>query len=262
MSILTPQRRITVGDRTQGPGRRVSDLIAESGITLPAAMVPTPAITGIVVAGLLAPQPDGATRTALQWSTITPIGAADVVHADTVVTRVQASGDGAVVDRRVSLVDEAGRVREEGDETWSVPSPLTAEADARTDFCTPEWGQLLRESLTADPTFASSLSTWDGTIGLCCVDGSGRSREVHVRIYRGRIIDVTRRVPAGATFTLRIPAPTWVDLVFDDRNDFMRRAISGGFSSSGDGYEYIRLTKPLNTIIAHARAIAGRKDRP
>ncbi len=71
---------------------------------------------------------------------------------------------------------------------------------------------------------------------------------------------MTRRVPHGATFTFVAPAHTWVDLVLSDTDDFMRRAISGEFSSSGDGYEYLRLTKPLNTIIAHARLIARKAN--
>ncbi len=52
------------------------------------------------------------------------------------------------------------------------------------------------------------------------------------------------------------PAHLWAEVVLAERDDFMRRAIGGEFSSTGDGYEYLRLTKPLHIVIAHARALA------
>ncbi|MDT2005925.1 hypothetical protein FXW78_16375 [Rhodococcus opacus] len=246
MSALT--QSIGVGDRSVSDARRVSEL----GLSLPET-----SLTGIVVAGLLAPQlTTGATRTGLQWNSQTAVKVDDVVHVESVVTRVEQSTDGTVVDRHVRLVDDGGSIREQGIETWRLPESSDTRFDSAVDFCTPAWGELVRESLSADLAFASSLSTWDGTVGLRCTDASGLAREVHLRIYRGRIIDVARRVPGGATFTLVAPAETWVDLMFAEHNDFMRRAIRGEFSSSGDGYEYLRLTKPLDIIIAHARTAA------
>ncbi|TQC44721.1 hypothetical protein EEB14_35795 [Rhodococcus sp. WS4] len=246
MSTLTMS--IGVGDRTVSDARRVSEL----GLSLP-----DTSLTGIVVAGLLAPQlTTGAARTGLQWNSQSAVTGDDVVHVESVVTRVDLSTDRTVVDRHVRLVDDGGSIREQGIETWLLPESSEVRGDPAVDFCTPAWGELLRESLSTDPAFASSLSTWDGTVGLRCTDASGRTRELHLRIYRGRIIDVARRVPGGATFTLVAPAETWVDLMFAEHNDFMRRAIRGEFSSSGDGYEYLRLTKPLDIIIAHARTAA------
>ncbi|KXF55997.1 hypothetical protein AXA44_35475 [Rhodococcus sp. SC4] len=247
MSTLTKHRCIAVGDRSVSDARRVSEL----GLSLPEA-----SLTGIGVAGVLAPATSGATRTGLQWNSQSAVADDDVVHAESVVTRIEQSETGAVFDRHVRLVDEAGSIREEGIETWRSPEPSDVRFDPAVDFCTPDWGERLRESLSTDTAFASSLSTWDGTVGLRCTDSSGRARELQLRIYRGTIIDVARRVPGGATFTLIAPAVTWVDLVFAERNEFMRRAISGEFSSSGDGYEYLRLTKPLDIIIAHARSAA------
>ncbi|SED10999.1 hypothetical protein [Rhodococcus koreensis] len=239
---------IAVGDRAVSDARRVSEL---------ALALPEASLTGIAVAGLLAPRPAvAATRTGLQWNSQSAVTDDDVVRVESVVTRVEQSADGAVLDRHVRLVDDGGSVREQGIETWRLPDPAGVRYDPAVDFCTPAWGEVLRESLSADPAFASSLATWDGTVGLRCTDASGGSREVHLRIYRGRIIDVARRVPGGATFTLVIPAVTWVDLMVAEHNDFMRRAISGEFSSSGDGYEYLRLTKPLDIVIAHARTAA------
>lgn len=254
MSIPTSQRQITVGDRAlSGPARPVFDVLADAGVALPTGSP----LLGTAVAELLTPAIASASRVDLQWTSPAALGPDVAVRAESLITRVQQSKGTATVDRHIRLLDEAGTVREEGTETWRLADASAARIDAATDFCTPQWGELLSGCLTEDPDFESSLSTWDGTIGLRCVDGGpGGARELHLRIYRGQIIDVTRRVPNGATFTFVAPGHTWVDLMLGERNDFMRRAISGEFSSTGNGYEYLRLTKPLNLIIAHGRAIA------
>ncbi|QTJ67421.1 hypothetical protein HYG77_18755 [Rhodococcus sp. ZPP] len=259
MSVLTQQQRVAVGDRAVSAERRVSDVIAASGATFPGSGA---SLTGVVIAGVLdASNLDGAARTGLQWNTVSAVEADDVVRAESVITRVQRSEDTVEVDRHLRLIDENGSVREQGVETWRLPEGSAVGTDPATDFCTVAWAELLREALADDRNFTSSLATWDGTIGLCCLDGSGHSREVHLRIYRGRIIDISRRVPGGATFTLRAPASTWVDLIFGEHHDFMRRAIRGEFSSAGDGYEYLRLTKPLDILVTHARAAANDRRR-
>lgn len=222
-----------------------ADLLAESGIVLPTGTF----ALGTVAAELLTPPVPAAHRTGLRWTAITPVTAVDRIRSEAVVTRVE----GTTAERFVRVLDAAGAVREEGTETWRLATP--SEPVPALDFCTPAWGELLRDHLEADPAFGSALATWDGTVGLRCGD-----RELHLRIYRGRIVDVTRRTPHGATFTFVAPDHTWVDLILGAHDDFMRRAIGGEFSSTGDGYEYLRLTKPLNLIIGHARAVA-RKAR-
>ncbi|GAB90633.1 hypothetical protein [Gordonia rhizosphera] len=233
---------VRVGDRTTLPGQLALKRLEESGICLPS----TSSVIGRIVAELSMPSLPGATLTALQWVTHRPVSMLDTIHVESVVTRVS---EGAV-ERHIRLLDETGELHEEGTEIWRPEQPVAEEP--ALDFCSVRWGRLLRTSLEGDPSFASSLATWDGTIGLRCGD-----RELHLRVYRGQIIDITRRVPHGATFTFVAPAQTWVDVVLSDHDDFMRRAIGGEFSSTGDGYEYLRLTKPLNTIIGHARRIAG-----
>ncbi|MCK8672475.1 hypothetical protein M1M07_15340 [Rhodococcus sp. HM1] len=240
---LTTSDLVTVGDRIAGAARELAPLLAEAGIALPGGS----ALAGAIAAELLTPPIPGATRTGITWSTSRPVTHDDTVHADVLVTRV---ADG-IVDRYVRLVDDTGTVREYGTETWRLDDPTAAPARQELDFCTAAWGELLRARLDEDAEFASSLSSWDGTIGLRCDD-----RELHLRIYKGRIVDVTRRTPHGATFTFVAPAHLWAEVVLAERDDFMRRAIGGEFSSSGDGYEYLRLTKPLNIVIAHARALA------
>ncbi|OLL19548.1 MULTISPECIES: hypothetical protein [unclassified Rhodococcus (in: high G+C Gram-positive bacteria)] len=239
--MSTTLNTLRVGDRTAGSGRMAADLLAESGIVLPTGTF----ALGTVAAELLTPPVPAAHRTGLRWTAITPVTAVDRIRSEAVVTRVE----GTTAERFVRVLDAAGAVREEGTETWRLATP--SEPVPALDFCTPAWGELLRDHLEADPAFGSALATWDGTVGLRCGD-----RELHLRIYRGRIVDVTRRTPHGATFTFVAPDHTWVDLILGAHDDFMRRAIGGEFSSTGDGYEYLRLTKPLNLIIGHARAVA------
>ncbi|MBS9374777.1 hypothetical protein [Rhodococcus sp. B50] len=245
MSAHTTTRPLTVGDRVASEPRAVADVLTAAGSVAPAG---TPVLGALTVASLVPPVPGGV-PSGFDWHTHDPVSASDIVSADAVITRVA----GRTIRRFVRLVDATGVVRESGTETWSFGSELPVLPEL--DFCTPVWGGLLAVSLSEDREFTSSLSTWDGTIGL----RSGET-ELHLRIYKGRIVDVTRRTPHGATFTFVAPDHAWTDLVLSEENDFMRRAIRGEFSSTGDGYEYLRLTKPLNTIIGHARALA-RKAR-
>ncbi|NDK90314.1 hypothetical protein GYA93_12075 [Gordonia desulfuricans] len=191
-----------------------------------------------------APVP-GAVRIGSSWQVEGPAGGTGPRWSDAVITRVTA----ATVHRDIVVTDAAGAVCERGTEVWQLSDAL--EPIAALNFCSPEWAELIGVRLAADDAFVASLSTWDGAIGLRCDE-----REIQLRIYKGRIIDVTRRCPHGATFTFIASGRAWVDLVSDADNDFMRRAIRGEFSSSGDGYEYLRLTKPLDMIVGHARAIA------
>lgn len=250
MSIETRSRStLQVGDRRKSRHARVTSLLAESGTALPT----DTSLLGPAAAELLAPLSVSApaVREHLSWTTHNPVGLDDSVRAESVITRVVAERDTTMLVRRVTLHDNVNSLREESVETWRLRDGGSVPTVSATDFCSARWGALVRDSLAADPDFSSSLATWDGTIGLRCDD-----REIHLRVYRGRIIDVTRRAPQGATFTFVAPGHTWVDVVLGDREDFMRRAITGEFSSTGNGYEYLRLTKPLNILIAHARTIA------
>lgn len=247
MSIKTTHELVAVGDRTVSPPQAAAETLAAAGVSLPAGSTSV----GAVVACVSAPAVPGARRIGSQWNTEKVVEQTESVSVETVIVRI--TGDR--VERYMALRDHTSVIRESGTETWVLEDPAAAVAAPELDFCSVEWGNLLSESLEDDRGFTSSLSTWDGTIGLRCSD-----RELHLRIYKGTIIDVTRRTPHGATFTFVAPAHTWVDLVLSDTDDFMRRAISGEFSSTGDGYEYLRLTKPLNTIIAHARLIARKAN--
>ncbi|MCR5979369.1 hypothetical protein GDN83_16800 [Gordonia jinghuaiqii] len=239
--MSTATAAVRVGDRSDTCPQIAADVLERDGLTVP----PGSQSFGIVLAGLLTdPIPD-AERTTLNWSVDNRITTVDRVQVTTVVTRVAVDG----IERHIRLIDDAGQVRESGTETWR--SATRVEPVPSLDFCSVEWAAALRDRLHADDAFTSSVSTWDGTIGLRC-----GAREVHLRVYKGRVIDVTRRTLLGATFTFEAPADTWVDLMLSVDDDFMRRALRGEFSSSGNGYEYLRLTKPLHAIIHHARAMA------
>ncbi|MBA5848767.1 hypothetical protein [Gordonia amicalis] len=232
---------IRVGVRTSTGTEPAADVLYRHGLRIPAR---SPSF-GMVVAEWLTDPVPAAERVGVTWSVTKPITGSDRVLATTVVTRVGPDG----IDREVRLLDEAGRVRESGTETWRTEN--RPEVIPSLDFCSIEWGEQLRERLHHDAAFTSSVSTWDGTVGLRCGD-----REVHLRIYKGQVIDVTRRALLGATFTFEAAPATWVDLMLSDSDDFMRRALRGEFSSAGNGYEYLRLTKPLHAIIQNARAMA------
>ncbi|WP_232717827.1 hypothetical protein [Gordonia metallireducens] len=243
--MTTAIASLRVGVRTSTRAHLAADVLDRHGLHIPSRSQSF----GMVLAEWLTEPVQCAERVAISWSATTPVVATDHVHATTLVTRVGADG----IDREVRLIDDAGRVRESGTETWRTdvsPQPVP-----ELDFCSAEWGELLRARLHQDTVFTSAVSTWDGTVGLRC-----GTREVHLRIYKGQIIDVTRRSPLGATFTFEASPATWVDLTQSDSDDFMRRALRGEFSSAGNGYEYLRLTKPLHAIIQNARALAQEVD--
>lgn len=255
----TTDTAVAVGDRITSNVFNIGDLLRQNDLSVESSV--RTGTAGLVFATLSTTPPVcDAVRTSVDWATVDAVGTDDSGSVETVVTRILQRDYAIEIDRYLRIRDSHGTVREEGTETWSAPWTTAVRSSAGTGFCTKRWADVLAESLARDRTFEESLATWDGTIGLRCTDGSGRAREVHLRIYRGRIIDVARRTPLGATFTFTASAVHWIDLVTTERNEFMRRAIRGEFSTSGDGYEYLRLTKPLGTIIEHARTIAKETD--
>lgn len=211
------------------------------------------------LADVLTPAPEGARILSSQWESAQAIGTGKI-GARTVITRVHRAADTQVA-RTVEITDTAGQAVAHGEQLWSWP--VDADSSPHTDFCTSQWGALLRDSLNEDLEFTAPLSTWDGSIGLRCNDIGSSTREIHLRIYRGSVIDVAPRTPAGATFTFVASAQQWCDIALGPTNDFMRRAISGDFSSAGNGYEYVRLTRPLSVIMSHVKSLAGqRNERP
>lgn len=187
------------------------------------------------------------------WRYLAPIHVGDSLRFEFTIVgcRRTSSGDRGVVNRHVVVINQQGDRVQEG--TTAV---LVRARDSGTDapwhaFGTVPWGKAVAELLHADERFAKATADWDGAIGLRC----GTS-EVHLRIYRGAVIDVARRVPHGPDYTFDTDELTWTQLVTGPRNDFMRRAMSGQFSVHGSGYEYLRTARVLTFILDAARALS------
>ncbi|TQM09448.1 MaoC/PaaZ C-terminal domain-containing protein [Pseudonocardia kunmingensis] len=185
------------------------------------------------------------------WHYRRPVHVGDVLRLEMTVVRCRRTrrGDRGVVTRHMRLVDDDGAVVQEGTTAVLLAARGVGPDPVARDFGTVAWGEALTGRL--GPAFAEALPGWDGTIGLRAGD-----HEVHLRIYRGTVIEVSGRSALGATFTLEADELTWTELVESERNDFVRRAMAGAFAVRGNGYEYLRLTRPLSLLVDAARALA------
>lgn len=185
------------------------------------------------------------------WSYAAPIRVGDVVHLELVITatRRTRSGTRGLVTRHMRLVGDDGVTRQEGTTTALLAARTGGPDDDRRAFGTLGWARAVVEAL--GPGFAETLATWDGTVGLRAGED-----EVHLRVYRGAVIDVSPRAPHGATFTVAADPLTWSELVEAPDNPFMRLAMGGRFTVSGDGYEYLRLTRALHQLVDAVREVA------
>lgn len=188
------------------------------------------------------------------WRYLAPVRIGDTLRFEMTITRCKrtSKGDEGVVNRHVVLLNQQDEPVQEGTTAVLVRARDTGPDPVSHAFATTPWAKALAERLAEDERFASAMSSWDGTVGL----RSGES-EVHLRIYRGKVIEVTRRAPHGATFTLGADELVWTELITGPRNDFMRRAMRGQFDVVGSGYEYLRLTKVLTILIDTARNLAA-----
>jgi putative sterol carrier protein len=185
------------------------------------------------------------------WDYRAPIRVGTVVRLELTIVgcrRTRGGGRG-IVTRHMRLVDDDGVTLQEG--TTAALVAARGEGPDRVDraFGTLDWARAVVDALPA--AFATTLDTWDGTIGLRAGDD-----EVHLRVYRGAVIDMTPRAPHGATFTLAADRRTWLELVEGPDNPFMRLAMTGRFTVTGDGYEYLRLTAALHQLADAVREVA------
>lgn len=155
----------------------------------------------------------------------------------TEVTAILGSDSGDVATLRLSLAAEA--------EDAATVSGLLCPGSK-------DWNAELHTRLNADTEFARLIETYDGTIGL-----SIGGRPVHLRCYRGQILEVAARSIRGADFVLDIPGEVFIDLLTSKDNTFMETAMLGRMTSSGSGYEYLRMTSALVRIVDHARGLAA-----
>lgn len=237
-------------DPVYAAGTRFGSVIAHGGLgsTIAAGLwVQSGAVSDSVVAAL-----------GEEWTWHAPIRPGDaltltatIVRREPRTDRETGAIDAGVIIRYNELTNGDGVVVQSGQARTLVKASAGAVHDPRTDIGTLAWGRLLADALGADERFRSAVAEWDGAIGV-----RAGQHEVHLRIYRGRVIEVTRRAPHGATFTFGAPERTWADIITADEARFGVRLMSGEFEVSGDPYEYLRLTKALSFLVDAVRAVA------
>lgn len=187
------------------------------------------------------------------WEHQVAVSAGDEVAlaATVVALRPERAGDRGLATWHCELTRADGVVVCAGESAASVPATPGAPRSVDRDVGTVAWGKALADELADDPAFASALASWDGAIGV----RSGVD-EVHLRVYRGRVIDVIRRSPLGASFVLGASRARWVDVLTGPPMEFAARQLRGEFETSGDPYEYLRCTKALALLVEAARRLA------
>ncbi|HEY2206560.1 MAG TPA: hypothetical protein VGH99_19015 [Pseudonocardia sp.] len=187
------------------------------------------------------------------WTQVRPPRPGEPLRAEltTIRRRRSAGGDTGVVTWHLALRDAGGAVCQEGTASGRLAARGAGPDPVGRDVGTVAWGRALAERLGRRPAFAEALASWDGAVGLRAGED-----EVQLRIYRGRVLEAVARTPRGATFTLGADELTWVRLLTAEDNEFMRTAMTGGFTVRGAGYEYLRLTSVLHLVIDVARELA------
>jgi acyl dehydratase len=193
----------------------------------------------------------------LEWSFRRPLLVGASVQARILVTRCRRSTrrQAGLVGRHLALVDDAGRVLQEGASTMLVQARHRSGHDdhaVATDFGTVAWAEALVPLLTSSEPFRSAVDTFDGSIGL----QAGRDTVV-LRVYKGAILEVARNTPHGPTFTLCGTERAWTQLALAPRNDLLARLSRDEFWATGDIFEYLRMTKALVAIWDAARSLAA-----
>lgn len=204
-----------------------------------------------LLASLRASAP-GWTLVKVEWENVRSLAVGQRVRNDLTLSRVRSGKTGgSLISAYATLQSEEGAILEQGICQFATADDPGREAGDRFQIGSVEWGRQLVPYLEKSGQFATAISSYDGAIGI-----AGGSDEVHFRLYKGRILEVTRRTIHGADFTLEADDRTWMDLILGDGNDFMERAMKGQFRTRGSGYEYLRMTKALVCIVDAARAAA------
>jgi hypothetical protein len=172
------------------------------------------------------------------------------------VTRWRTEGRLGFVNTALRLTGPDGTESQDATASWQVNDAVFADADAAArvawDFGSVAWGRHLAAQLQDDQEFVSTTATFDGAIAL----RSG-AHEVQFRIYRGQLIEVSRKSLTDFTFCVQASERTWVQLLAAPRNDFLRRTVARQFLVRGDGFQYLRMHKALMIILDRARDAAS-----
>jgi hypothetical protein len=197
----------------------------------------------------------GAEAVELTWRRPATLSS-EPVRLSALVTRWRAEGSLGFVSTALRLAGPDGAEVQDATVIWQVNDTVFTDADAAArvawDSGSVAWGQNLAARLREDPEFVSTTATFDGTIAL----RSG-VHEVQFRVYRGQIMEVSRKSLTDFTFCVQASERTWVELLAAPRNDFLRRTVARQFSVRGNGFQYLRMHKALMIIIDRARDAAS-----
>ncbi|GAB3570903.1 hypothetical protein GCM10027445_25290 [Amycolatopsis endophytica] len=196
-----------------------------------------------------------------RWSYRAPLRLGVPLHYTTTITQVRrtSAGDRGVVNRWVELRDDAGTVVQEGSSAVLLRARHHRAPDTDAVSHTPlsvRWARAVASRVENDEVFAASTGLFDGAIGV-----ASENDAVVLRVYKGRVIDVGTRVPAGPTFTLRGTEVAWARLLTAPENDLLVRTHRGEFWGTGNTYVYLQLTAALHAIVDAARSLrTGQAD--
>jgi hypothetical protein len=193
----------------------------------------------------------GARLTDLVWRQPTLAAPNATARLTMTITRWRAESAAGRVHGALRLVGAADELLASGESKWEVPGAQGTATPERIawDVGSLAWGRRIADELGKDPAFASTTATFDGTIGIASGDD-----EIHLRIYRGAIIEVAPKALAGSTFTVWASELTWVEMLQSPRLDYVRRASSRQFTTRGNSFEYLRMFKALMLLVEQARA--------
>lgn len=195
------------------------------------------------------------------WRYVAPlrIGATYTWH--TVVTgwrRSSTDPTRGILHRDVQMIDAGGQVVQAGTLVALVEAarPDGADDPACALPLSADWARAVVTRLEDSVEFYDTTQTFDGAIGL-----ESPAASIQLRVYKGRVIDVARRTPGGADFTLVGSARAWCDLMTASRNDFVVRTSNGEFSVVGNAYVYLQLTRALHLVVDAGRTITEGASR-
>jgi hypothetical protein len=243
-------------DRYQPPlAGTVGSVLTADTVKVPAAGGPAAELELLLA---LPPAP-GARLVGLTWAgqpDTRPLRPGEVVAPTATLTRRRFDGDGAVlIDQDIKLTSDGGELARRAQASWLADQASVPAADRGTDeIASPAWGEALAARLSDDAAFTSSVSTFDGSIGLVSRSSAG-PLAVEFRIYRGAIIETGRKSLDGASYAIEADALTWAELVTGRYDDYVRIAARGGFTVRGSGFQYLRLTKTMRIMVWHARTM-------
>lgn len=186
------------------------------------------------------------------WRYVGTIHVGDTLTCLITHTRLRSTSTAGrfVIHRHIELTNQRGETVQTGTSNLLAEAAPDFTPSLTADPGSPAWGMALAELLKEHEEFTVATANYDGTIGL----GVGQT-EVALRIYRGEVIDISRRGLTGTDFTQWIPENVWWELMGAEDNELMKQTMSGKIRSTGNGAEYLRMTKVLNLIIDASREL-------